>query len=326
VTTATGGRPARREELLAATRRVVGRVGFAATTVGEITKEAGASLGLLHYHFASKAEVVAETFAQIAREDLAELEAAARGGASSPERLAAVLDLSDWTDRESWRLWIDAWGEAVHSEPMRETLAGFQQGWRAMLGRVLADGVEDGSWSCDDPADLAARLVAMIDGIGLHATLHPHAVPPERAHAWARRVASLELRVELAPAPRSEPAPELPALTVRLPLRRRDLDADGRLDPVACAALLAEGRHAWLAERLPSAETALVRLEVEHHEAVEGGDGEVTVRCSLDHAGHRTLRTRELLLAGDGTPLATAEATVLLPHPLTADDREALVR
>jgi AcrR family transcriptional regulator len=117
VTVAPGG--GRREELLAATRRVVGRVGFASTTVGEITREAGASLGLLHYHFDSKAEVVAETFAQIAREELAELEAAASAPPTPPERLAAALDLSAWADRESWRLWIDAWGEAVHSEPMR---------------------------------------------------------------------------------------------------------------------------------------------------------------------------------------------------------------
>jgi AcrR family transcriptional regulator len=54
---------ARRAELLAAARRVIDRRGFAGATVGEITREAGASIGLLHYHFASKDEVVAEAFA-----------------------------------------------------------------------------------------------------------------------------------------------------------------------------------------------------------------------------------------------------------------------
>jgi AcrR family transcriptional regulator len=91
--TATPARGARRDELLAATRRVAGRVGFAATTVGEITKEAGASLGLLHHYFGSKAKVVAETFALVAREELAELQATARGPAPAAERLGAVLDL-----------------------------------------------------------------------------------------------------------------------------------------------------------------------------------------------------------------------------------------
>jgi AcrR family transcriptional regulator len=58
----------RREELVTAARRVIGRDGSAAATVGEITREAGAPLGLLNYHFSSKDEVVAEAFAAAARE------------------------------------------------------------------------------------------------------------------------------------------------------------------------------------------------------------------------------------------------------------------
>src|SRR3954468_22719874 len=99
-----------RDALLDATRRVISRSGFASTTVGEITREAGASLGLLHYHFASKADVVAETFAQIAREDLAELEATAGAAETPAEQLAAAIDLSGWADRQSWRLWSGGWG------------------------------------------------------------------------------------------------------------------------------------------------------------------------------------------------------------------------
>jgi AcrR family transcriptional regulator len=68
----------RREELVGAARRVIGRDGFAAATVGEITREAGASLGLLNYHFGSKDEVVAEAFAEAAREELSALEAISR--------------------------------------------------------------------------------------------------------------------------------------------------------------------------------------------------------------------------------------------------------
>jgi AcrR family transcriptional regulator len=54
--------------LLDATRRVIQRSGIASATVGEITREAGASLGLLNYHFPSKDDVVAEAFADVARE------------------------------------------------------------------------------------------------------------------------------------------------------------------------------------------------------------------------------------------------------------------
>jgi AcrR family transcriptional regulator len=318
VTATTGGR---REELLAATRRVVGRVGFASATVGEITREAGASLGLLHYHFDSKADVVAETFAQVAREDLAELEAAADRASEPVDRLAATLDMSGWADRESWGLWIDAWGEAVHSEPMRQTLAEFQAGWRALLARVLADGAREGAWSCADPEDLAGRLVATIDGIGLHATLHPDAVPPERARAWGRAAAELALGIAL-------PAPPAPAVTPfaasghRVTLRSGDRDAAGRLDPRACAALLADAREAWLAERVGSPFT-VARVTIDHRET-QVEDGEVTAHCALAHAGRATIRTREELRTPGGATAASAEATLVLDRPLTAAEREAL--
>jgi AcrR family transcriptional regulator len=323
VTVAAGG--GRRDELLAATRRVVGRVGFASTTVGEITREAGASLGLLHYHFVSKADVVAETFAQIAREDLAELEAAAGRDAAPAERLAATLELSGWADRESWRLWIDAWGEAVHSEPMRETLAGFQHGWRALVARVLADGARDGAWACADPEDAAGRLVAIIDGIGLHATLHPDAVPAEVAAAWVRRAAGLELGIELAaPAPRAPAAPD-GGVQRRLTLRRGDRDGGGRLDALACAALLAEGRDAWVRERLDGAGATVARVAIDLRGGDPGGEA-VTAHCALAHAGRTTVRTREALRDEAGATLARAESTLLLDRPLSAAEREALAR
>src|SRR3954452_19291979 len=104
-------RPDTRGELLGATRRVIQRSGIASATVGEITREAGASLGLLNYHFASKDDVVAEAFAAVAREEQAELADVSRRYADPAERLTAVLEASDWADRASWRVWVDAWGE-----------------------------------------------------------------------------------------------------------------------------------------------------------------------------------------------------------------------
>jgi AcrR family transcriptional regulator len=189
--------PDRRDALLRAAQRVIQRQGFAAATVGEITGEAGASLGLLNYHFTSKDQVLAEAFAGVARTDLDELLEIAGRDEPAPRRLAAFLDSSGWVDRESWRMWIDAWGNAVWAPTLRATLEDFARGWRAALGQVLADGVAEGAWACDDPEDAAARLVAALDGIGVHTTLHPDEVPAPLAARWARRLAELELGVTL---------------------------------------------------------------------------------------------------------------------------------
>ena len=280
----------RREELVGAARRVIGRDGFAAATVGEITREAGASLGLLNYHFGSKDEVVAEAFAAAAREDLAALEAISRRHEDPAERLAAYLDQSEWADADSWRLWVDAWGESVHSPLVRDTLGRFDVGWRAVLAEVLADGVRQGRWECADVQDTAARLVAMLDGIGLHTTVHGEDVPPERATAWARRLAELELGVTLPAPPPPVAAPVAGRVhETRIEIRARDLDVHGHVDPAALFTFLEEARSAWLGERVPDA--IVTHVAVGYHRPL--GRDPVTVTCTLDAAGRASFRTRE---------------------------------
>jgi AcrR family transcriptional regulator len=234
-----------RGELLAAARRVIRRQGFAGATVGEITREAGASLGLLNYHFGTKDEVLAEAFDEIARGELAELEEIARRPDPPAERLAAYLDVSDWGDRESWTLWLDAWADAARVDALRRTLAHYALGWRAALAVVLADGVRAGAWACPDPGESASIIVAMIDGVGLQSMLHPAEVTPERAGAWCRRFVEAELGVALpaaAPArtPAIVPAAAPTAFEARMAIRGRDLDAAGTVHPAAHLAYLEE--------------------------------------------------------------------------------------
>ena len=313
----------RREELVGAARRVIGRDGFAAATVGEITREAGASLGLLNYHFGSKDEVVAEAFAEAAREELSALEAISRRFEDPADRLAAYLAQSEWADVAAWRMWVDAWGESVHSGVVRDTLGRFEIGWRAVLAEVLTDGMRHGCWECDDVQDTAARLVAVIDGIGLHTTLHGEDVPPERATAWARRLVELELGVTLPAPPSLVLAP--PAARVhsaRIEIRVRDLDAHGHVDPAVLFTFLEEARSAWLGDRVPDA--------VVSHVAVAYlrplGREPVTVTCTLDTVGRASFRTRESVSTEAG-PAVEAATTLAVPgRALTGAEREALAQ
>jgi AcrR family transcriptional regulator len=332
----SGRQDTRRAELIEAARQVIQRRGFAKATVGAITSEAGANLGLLNYHFTSRDDVVAEAFAAAAREDLARMEEASRRHDSPPARLAAFLELSDWDDREGWRMWIDAWGESVHTEKLRTTLETFQRGWRAVLANVLADGDRQGCWRCADPEDAAGRLVAALDGIGLHAALHPHDVPTESAIAWARRLTELEVGVTLPDTPEPAPAPG-PATPyeARIAIRGRDLDTTGRVHPAVLLTYLGEAREAWLDECLsglgaaPSLEVAHVTADFRHPLARR--DAEVIVRCALDGIGATSVRTRETIETVDGALVASAAATVVVtgddgePRLLTAAEREALL-
>ena len=327
-----GGADSRRAELIEAARQVIRRRGFAKATVGEITRAAGASVGLLNYHFASRDEVVAEAFAAAAREELLELEQIARRHDDPRAQLAAYLDHEEWADRDAWRMWIDAWGEALHTDTLRSTVEEFDRGWRAVLTNVLADGERQGYWHCPDPEDTAGCLVAAFDGLGLHSMLHPKEVVPERAAAWARRLAEAELGVALPDAP----APATLATTpyeARIPIRGRDLDATGRVHPAVLLTYLGEAREAWLDERLegsaPRVEVAHVSADFRH--VPTRSDAEVIVRCALDGLGDSSVRTRETVETVAGELVVSAGVTVSVrgddsePRPLTDAEREALL-
>ena len=281
---------------------MIGRDGFAAATVGDDHARGGRSLGLLNYHFGSKDEVVAEAFAAAAREDLAALEAISRRFEDPAERLAAYLDQSEWADADSWRLWVDAWGESVHSPLVRDTLGRFDVGWRAVLAEVLADGVRQGRWECADPQDTAARLVAVLDGIGLHTTVHGEDVPPERATAWARRLAELELGVDAARAAAAGRGRRSPRACTRRGSRsaRATSTPHGHVDPAVLFTFLEEARAAWLGARVPGRGRHPRRGRLPPAAGPRPGDRHV-------HAGRG--RPRELPHARDGRRPTPASAS-----------------
>jgi acyl-CoA thioesterase FadM/DNA-binding transcriptional regulator YbjK len=327
-----------RDELLAAARRVIRREGFSSVTVGDITREAGMSAGLLNYHFGTKEEVLAQAFDEIARGELAEVEAIARRPDPPAERLAAYLDCSEWGDRESWTLWLDAWADAARVEALRTTLARYAREWRGALAEVLADGARRGAWRCADPVDSASLIVAVVDGIGLQAMLRPDEVTPEVAAAWVRRIVAGEVGVELpaaAPAPTADASPT--AFEARVTIRPRDLDAGGAVHHAAHLAYLEEGREGWLAERLGPADgarrTVLAHMAADFRAPLRQAAGEVVVRCALRRCGRTSIVTDEAITTAAGGLVVRADATLVAldpatgrPRELAAGEREALAR
>lgn len=309
----------RRDALVAAAQRVIVRAGFDGATVGEITREAGASLGLLNYHFGSKDAVVAEAFAALARGQVDAMESIAARPAPALERLAAFVAASRFGEAESWSVWVGAWGSGVRAEPLRATLEAFVLDWRAALARILADGVREGAWACADPDALAARLVAAADGIGTHALLHPGFAAPGVATGWLRRLASLELGVAIPArdprgvADRDPVADAQPPHAHRVQLRARDLDAAGRVHHAVWLSCLEEARGGLLAALVPPPASAVVsEVALRVLRPVDGKEGAVLATCALAQAGERRLRTREAIVLESGALVATATASLSL--------------
>ncbi|HEX7095466.1 MAG TPA: TetR/AcrR family transcriptional regulator [Acidimicrobiales bacterium] len=188
----------RRAEIIEATRRVVLERGFAHTRIADVAAELGISTGLIHYHFAGKDELLAETLRVMAAADIRRLEESVAGSGDPLERLDRVLQeyLPSEERDQSWVLWIDAWGDALRSPRLREISEELDMAWARVLEQVIRDGVDAGALKCDDPAASAWRLACLMDGLGVQLTLHTGTLTREAMLDHARVAASQELSFE----------------------------------------------------------------------------------------------------------------------------------
>jgi AcrR family transcriptional regulator len=164
----------RRAEILDSAVGVVLERGFAGTRVVDVADALGISSGLVHYHFDSKDELLAETLRYAADIDIARLEKAVAELDDPVHRLDWVLReyLPEAKGDQSWVLWVDAWGHAIRNERLRNILTELDLAWSGAIETVIHDGVAAGRFECADPAGAARRISALLDGLGLDVILH----------------------------------------------------------------------------------------------------------------------------------------------------------
>lgn len=184
----------RRTEILEVTCQVVIERGFAATRVADVANKLGVSTGLIHYHFDSKDQLLAEAFRHAAQADLDRLRATIDQGSSPLAKLDNVFELYTPSEAEpGWILWIDAWGEALRSPTLREISQGLDLRWKEALEAVIVEGIATGDFTCPDPAAAAWRLTALLDGLGLQVTVHEGLFSRAQMLDFVRAAASYEL-------------------------------------------------------------------------------------------------------------------------------------
>ena len=163
----------RKSEILEAAVQVIIEVGFTEMTVADVAKVAGISTALVHYHFSSKVDLITAAL-RVACDDDKELrDSIANGPGSAVSRLDRVLCgslPSDVTDA-SWLLWIETWGETRRLPPLREAMSELTEHEIQVIHRLFAEGEAAGEFEVADPAEAAARLSALRDGLAIQQTL-----------------------------------------------------------------------------------------------------------------------------------------------------------
>jgi AcrR family transcriptional regulator len=191
--------PQGRERLLDAAVRLIAREGIDNVRIARIATEAGVSAGLVHYHFASRdallEEALEHSYERAGDLRLGALEA---GRATAGQRLAAMIDQCLPTDRalhDDFVLWVELWLRSARDPALRPVAARLYARLHAWFAQALSDGIASGELRDCDVAQMADRLLALIDGYGIRVlTGDPH-VPIERARAeiWAAVAGDLGL-------------------------------------------------------------------------------------------------------------------------------------
>ena len=299
----------RRNEILETTCAVVIERGFAATRIADVAKRLSVSTSLIHYHYDSKEQLLAEAFSFYARKDLAALHAEMATAPTALAQLDRTIQsyVPEGSDDVEWMLWIDAWGEALRNPLMKKISQELDEQSVALLERVLADGVASGEFRCPDPAASALRLTGLIDGLAIQFAAHDDLLTRDRFIEHVRWLAAAEVGADVhefeaaaeAPDPVARPVGVVTDLALRQLLttfcdavNRSDAEAfgmlwtnnanwdDGRNKPVSGRANIATAftKNAKQAQWTVHIEPLAV-FEID--EAAGEGSGRVTVQERL---------------------------------------------
>ena len=159
----------RREAILEAACRVVGRVGIDRLRMSDVAAEAGVSTALVHYYCATRADLLTQAF-RYADERADDIETRTAAGLAPVARIEQLLVvyLDEESDiYENWILWREMWNHALFDPQLRPTLEESYRDWVRNLAGIVREGQADGSIPASvSGEDAAWRLTAFVEGLG----------------------------------------------------------------------------------------------------------------------------------------------------------------
>ena len=135
-----------------------------------MAEEAGVSTGMLNHYFSNRQDLLTQTLLFVSHRTQDRLWAAIEGVPAGEKRLNALLDSALANDppmNESWRVWINAYGEAVHLASLRHTMEERLHTWNDLIDTALEGLVppEDGA----DAIPWSWRFDAVLNGLVVQA-------------------------------------------------------------------------------------------------------------------------------------------------------------
>lgn len=184
----------RRAQIAGALLKVMAKRGYDGASVADIARAAKLTPGLVHYHFATKQEILLAAIAElVARHDAGLKGRLGEAGEDPAAQIAAFIDfhlgLGAYADPEALAVWILLGGEALRQPEVRREYAAALTAWIATLAGIVRRGAKERAFECHSPEAAASALVAAIQGYFALAATAREAIPKGSAAASTLRMA-----------------------------------------------------------------------------------------------------------------------------------------
>jgi TetR/AcrR family transcriptional repressor of bet genes len=167
----------RRKQLIDATIRAIGRVGYAGLTLTHVASEAGLSPGIVNFYFKSKDQLLLATLEQIAEEYGAFWQGAIDKGKISPAAGLEAMIEADFhasvCNPEKVTVWFAFWAEARNRPAYLDFVAKLESDYLQQTESLCARLIAEGGYEGIEPDQAAAGLNAMIDGLWFDCLMTP---------------------------------------------------------------------------------------------------------------------------------------------------------
>ena len=187
------------EAILAAACRAIARRGADATRIADIAEEAGTSTGTVHYYFETKDDVLLAALKWANEQPYERIDEYLAQAPDDLARLGTLLELAipyPGRDREEWIFFLELWKWILHRPDLVPDATAVDSRWRSYFFAVVRAGTSSGAFRPLAPADeVAERLVALVDVLGLKAVIGMPWLSPERMRELLLRFAADELGV-----------------------------------------------------------------------------------------------------------------------------------
>ena len=149
-----------RQRLIEVGRDLFANQGYRETSVREITREAGANLGAVTYHFGSKRELYEAVLVETARPLRDAMQALARSGRSALERIEGFVEgqYRFLANRPEFKRLVLR--HLANDEPCPEPLARVLESHIANLRGLIVEGQESGEIREGNPSELAVCVAS----------------------------------------------------------------------------------------------------------------------------------------------------------------------